>query len=79
MTLDFGPSLLEKGTGASYIGQRELEALEIPYGLSGECGKLFGSYSRALRLRSFVGMQAVEKAVVESLVGARGVAAGAKS
>lgn len=70
MTLDFGPGLLEKGTGASYIGQSELGDLEVPYGISGESGDLFGVYSRALRDRSFGGMQVVERTVVARFFGA---------
>lgn len=70
MALDFGPQLLERGTGASYIAQGELRDLEVPYGVAGQYGALFDGYVRALRSGSFEKMQAVEKAIVARVAAA---------
>ena len=72
MALDFGPQLLERGTGASYIAQVELGNLEVPYGLSMRQAGLFGEYVRALRGRSLQRMGIVETAVSARLVSAAG-------
>jgi hypothetical protein len=66
MTLAFGPQLLERGTGASYLAQGELAALEVPYGLARKCCGLFGDYVRAIRARSLARMQAVEVTAVRA-------------
>jgi predicted RNA methylase len=72
MALDFGPGLLERGTGASYLAQGELGGLEVPYGLSRVCRALFGLYRRAVRCRCFEAMQGVESRAVRKLLRADG-------
>ena len=72
MALEFGPGLLERGTGASYLAQGELGGLEVPYGLSRVCRALFGLYARAVRCRCFEAMQGVESRAMRSLLRAVG-------
>jgi hypothetical protein len=67
MVLDFGPALLERGTGASYLAQSELEKFEVPYALSREYGQCFSLYVGAIRRRSCDSMQQVESMVRPNL------------
>jgi hypothetical protein len=60
MTLDFGPALLEKGTGASYLAQREINCFEVPFALSKCFPRHFRLYVAALRRRCFAPMQKIE-------------------
>jgi hypothetical protein len=68
MALDFGPQLLERGTGAAYIAEGELGNLEIPYGLSRKYRRLFRLYARAVRGGNFRAMQQLEGKVSRRLV-----------
>lgn len=72
MALDFGPGLLERGTGASYLAQGELRSLEVPYGVSRVYRALFDLYSTAVRCRFFEAMQGVESRAARRLLGVRG-------
>jgi hypothetical protein len=63
MALDFSSALLERGTGASYLSQGELEKFEVPYALSREYGQCFSLYVGAIRRRSFASMQQLESMV----------------
>src|SRR5260370_42141203 len=67
MALDFGPALLERGTGASYLAQGELGEFEVPYALSEVFRGEFRVYNRAVRRRCFRTMEMVESAVGERL------------
>ena len=68
MAFDFGPGLLERGTGASYLSQGELGNLEIPYALATIYGRCFRVYAGALQRRCFATMQRVEAEVRDRLV-----------
>ena len=69
MALDFGPALLERGTGASYLAQGELVNVEVPYGLSRVCRALFGPYGRAVRCCCFEAMQGVGSRTMRKVLG----------
>jgi tRNA1(Val) A37 N6-methylase TrmN6 len=63
MTTDFGPGLLEKGTGASYLAQRELDRFEVPLALSRRYPQSFRLYITAVRRRCFASMLKIEEEV----------------
>jgi len=67
MALDFGPALLERGTGASYLAQGELGDFAVPFALSERYGAYFRSYVAAVRRRSFATMRKVEAQVSRRL------------
>lgn len=68
MALDFGPALLEKGTGASYLSQNELRNFKLPYALSEVFGPCFRLYIGAVQQRFFSSMKLIEKAVSDQLI-----------
>jgi len=68
MALDFGPAMLERGTGASYLAQSELGELEIPYALSNEYSRHFRLYRIAVRRRCLALMQKIESEVTIRLL-----------
>lgn len=67
MAFDYGPLLLERGTGASYITQREIAGLEVPYWLSKLYPGLYKLYVKAVQRRSFASMQDLESRVCANL------------
>ena len=69
MTLDFGARLLERGTGATYIAQRELKSLEVPFGIAQTYAGLYENYAYAVRSGSFSRMQDLEAKIAERVVG----------
>ena len=72
MALDFGPALLERGTGASYLAQGELGDFEVPYALSKVFERYFRLYTVAVRRRCFASMKRVEEAVRDRLLRSAG-------
>ena len=64
---EFGPSLLERGTGAPYLTLAELPDVEIPVNLSEVYCGAFIRYQRAVGERKFAEMLAVEEKVRKSL------------
>jgi len=68
MALDFGPALLEKGTGASYLAQKEMVSFKVPYSLSQKYPGQFKNYVRAVRCRCFPLMRTIESAVQRRLL-----------
>jgi tRNA1(Val) A37 N6-methylase TrmN6 len=69
LTLEFGPALLERGTGASYISQIDLGRFEIPYALSKGYSKHFERYLKLVKRRDFFDMKKIEVAVAKELLG----------
>jgi hypothetical protein len=67
MALDFAPSLLERGTGASYLAQSDLSVFEIPANLSAMFPALFKRYVDAIRRKSYASMVRTEKEASQSL------------
>jgi tRNA1(Val) A37 N6-methylase TrmN6 len=68
MALDFGPALLERGTGASYLAQVELSRFEVPFALSKRYPGYFRLYVGEVRRRCFAAMQKLEAEVGRRLL-----------
>jgi len=74
LAFEQGRSLLQRGTGASYITERDLRNLSIPFQLSMVYPQLYASYLIAVRQRNYGRMLQVEQEV-HRLVGKQVLAA----
>jgi hypothetical protein len=66
-TSDYGPPLIESGTGASYITELALSEILIPAHLNVFYRSYFSRYKKALHRRDFLIMKAIERQVQQRL------------
>jgi tRNA1(Val) A37 N6-methylase TrmN6 len=67
MKLEFGPTLIERGTGASYIAQSELADLRVPSKLDTCYRSQFLNYRKAILKRDTNQLERIERSVANEL------------